>query len=75
MKRKLLLALHLTVTISAVTAQSDKELIFDKPASHFTESLPLGNGKLGAMVFGRTNTERILIGRMPINTSPRSSVF
>lgn len=66
MKKGLLLSLHLLITASAVTAQSDKELVFDKPASHFTESLPLGNGKLGAMVFGRTNTERIALNEISL---------
>ena len=30
----------------------DKRLWYDKPASAWTEALPLGNGKLGAMVWG-----------------------
>ena len=29
-------------------------LWFDRPATSFHESLPLGNGRLGAMVFGGT---------------------
>ena len=29
------------------------------PASHFLEALPVGNGRLGAMVFGRIHDERI----------------
>ena len=32
---------------------------YDKPATQWTEALPLGNGKLGAMVFGQTENERI----------------
>ena len=42
-------------------AQSDKILKFDEPAVHFTQSLPLGNGNLGAMVFGNPNKERIVL--------------
>lgn len=34
-------------------------LWYDKPASKWTEALPLGNGRLGAMVFGKYTTERI----------------
>ncbi len=34
---------------------------FDAPAAHFTESCPLGNGRLGAMVFGGTADERIVL--------------
>ena len=32
---------------------------YDKPAEVWHDALPLGNGKLGAMVYGHTNLERI----------------
>ncbi len=31
---------------------------------HFTESLPLGNGRLGAMVFGNPNRDRIVLNEI-----------
>ena len=34
-------------------------LHYDKPASTWTEALPIGNGRLGAMVFGKVNEELI----------------
>src|SRR5579884_2720040 len=34
-------------------------LHYDKPATTWTEALPLGNGRLGAMVFGGVETERL----------------
>jgi len=34
-------------------------LWYRQPASTWTQALPLGNGRLGAMVFGGTQTERI----------------
>jgi alpha-L-fucosidase 2 len=34
---------------------------FDAPATHFTEAAPLGNGRLGAMVFGGVDDERIVL--------------
>jgi hypothetical protein len=34
-------------------------LAFDKPATVWTEALPLGNGSLGAMVFGDVEKERL----------------
>jgi alpha-L-fucosidase 2 len=34
---------------------------FDAPAAHFTQSCPLGNGRLGAMVFGGMEEERIVL--------------
>jgi alpha-L-fucosidase 2 len=36
-------------------------LRYDKPATAFEESLPLGNGRIGASVFGGTATERVML--------------
>lgn len=36
-----------------------KKLFYDKPALDWNEALPIGNGFLGAMVFGQVNKERI----------------
>ena len=37
----------------------EKFLRYDAPATAFEESLPLGNGSLGAVVYGKTDVERI----------------
>jgi alpha-L-fucosidase 2 len=46
-----------------VTAQpghgSALTLLYDIPASSWNEALPIGNGRLGAMVFGKVNEELI----------------
>ncbi len=34
---------------------------FDRPAKNFTQSFPLGNGRLGFMVFGGVNKDRIIL--------------
>jgi alpha-L-fucosidase 2 len=34
-------------------------LVYDRPAAEWIEALPIGNGRIGAMVFGRTGNERI----------------
>jgi len=39
--------------------QKEDILWYKQPAKNWNEALPLGNGKLGAMVFGGTSTERI----------------
>lgn len=39
--------------------QRSLELFYDEPANEWNEALPLGNGRLGAMVFGGTQIERI----------------
>ncbi len=38
-------------------SQSQNKLWYNKPATTWTEALPLGNGRLGAMVFGGINEE------------------
>ena len=51
----------LTLTVSARVNESLFKLTYDKPASKWTEALPLGNGRIGAMVFGGTVDERLQI--------------
>ena len=41
------------------TCSNEEMLYYDRPARLWVEALPLGNGALGAMVFGGTHTERI----------------
>ena len=45
-------------------SQADVEIRFDRPAAYFTESAALGNGRLGAMVFGNPNKERIVLNEI-----------
>ena len=42
-----------------MNANSDKSLWYGQPARHWVEALPIGNGRLGAMVFGGVDTERL----------------
>ena len=50
----------LTLAFSmAAGAAPDIELWYDTPAATWPEAMPLGNGALGAMVFGGTARERI----------------
>lgn len=44
----------------------DVTLRFNAPAINFTESIPLGNGRVGAMVFGNTHTERIALNEISL---------
>lgn len=36
---------------------SDTNIYFDKPAENWNEALPIGNGRLGGMIFGKPYTE------------------
>ncbi len=66
MKLKSTIAAGLLLLGTAQTSwsQADVELRFDRPADYFTESAPLGNGRLGAMVFGRPDKERIVLNEI-----------
>jgi len=44
------------------------ELWYNKPAVEWTEALPAGNGRLGAMVFGGVETERIQLNEESVWT-------
>ncbi|MBM3474323.1 MAG: glycoside hydrolase family 95 protein [Armatimonadetes bacterium] len=46
---------------AAESPGDDLQLWYEEPATHFTQSLPLGNGRLGAMVFGGVSEERIVL--------------
>ena len=41
-------------------------LRFNSPAEIYTESLPLGNGRLGAMIFGNPNKETIVLNEISL---------
>jgi alpha-L-fucosidase 2 len=44
---------------SEVPKQSNLKLWYDAPATNWNEALPIGNGRLGAMVYGIPNQENI----------------
>jgi alpha-L-fucosidase 2 len=46
---------------SAAFADDPPRLAYDTPARKWTEALPLGNGRIGAMVFGGVEDERLQI--------------
>ena len=50
--RKYLFFAILTITQFTSAQQLAMTLQYDKPADYFEESLPIGNGKLGALVYG-----------------------
>ena len=58
MNRRLLTLLLSAMTTLAAQAQQHK-LWYSQPARHWLEALPVGNSHLGAMVYGKTDTEEI----------------
>jgi alpha-L-fucosidase 2 len=47
---------------------SDLELWYDEPAANWLEALPVGNGRLGAMIFGGIENERIQLNEESVWT-------
>jgi alpha-L-fucosidase 2 len=56
-------AVAVVIALIAVAHASEPayKLTYDKPAAEWTEALPLGNGRIGAMVFGGPEDERLQI--------------
>lgn len=74
--KKLILASLLLASSLAIHAQAYK-LWYDRPAQVWTEALPLGNGRLGTMIFGnpgieqlQLNEETLWAGRPNNNANP-----
>ena len=69
LKWRMRFGLSLALTLVAATALSTSarasdsgfKLTFDKPATKWTEAVPLGNGRIGAMEFGGTEDERLQV--------------
>lgn len=61
MKKYILLLVVSFVSIFNVSAQNDSQLKlwYTQPAKQWVEALPVGNGRLGAMVFGDPSRETI----------------
>ena len=51
----------MVLTAGNIFAQSDHILWYDQPATYFEESLVLGNGKMGASVFGGVSSDKIFL--------------
>ena len=62
---RFVLVLSVLILFSCNSSKTDKELNpslmlwYDKPAANWTEALPVGNGRLGAMVYGGIEKEVI----------------
>jgi len=59
-RREFIAAVSGALALGADTS-NDLKLWYRQPASIWTDALPVGNGRLGAMVFGGIETERIAL--------------
>lgn len=51
-----------------ISNSATDQLWYERPAAAWTEALPLGNGRLGAMVFGGLQSERIALNESTVWT-------
>lgn len=60
---------------------SDRELWFNNPARQWVEALPVGNGRLAAMVYGKVDNEVIKLNESslwsggPVNPNPNPEAY
>lgn len=66
--------LLMTLSVSASGKDSfapETTIWFDAPATNFTQSTPLGNGRLGAMMFGGVTEERVILNESSVWSGSR----
>jgi len=75
----LIIAFQFLSNVCFSQSQENLKMWFDKPANYWEEALPIGNGRIGAMVFGIPYRERIQInestfwsGAPSDNNNPKS---
>ncbi len=56
---------------TAETTDTSTTMWYEEPATRFTQSLPLGNGRIGAMVFGGVHEERIVLNEISMWSGSR----
>ena len=75
--KKILFAVVLLAAACTPKEETDLKLWYDEPAAKWVEALPVGNGRLGAMVFGdpakehlQLNEETVWAGQPNSNANP-----
>jgi alpha-L-fucosidase 2 len=71
LQRLLLFTLLLFTGAVRAADKTTTALWFDQPAKSFHSSLPLGNGRMGAMVFGGVEEERIVLNESSVWSGSR----
>ncbi|MEJ0091691.1 MAG: glycoside hydrolase family 95 protein [Limisphaerales bacterium] len=62
---------NILLAADSSAASPETTIWFDAPAKAFTESSPMGNGRLGAMMFGGVNDERIVLNESSVWSGSR----
>lgn len=62
----LILSVSMTLCVRANAQTLSTRLWYDQPARRWTQALPLGNGRLGAMVYGGAGEETIVLNEQTL---------
>ena len=57
----------LTWNVADACAQESYKIWYDKPADYWEEALPVGNGRIAAMVFGNPQVERLQLNEETVS--------
>ena len=60
-----------TLAAEAFSTSPETTIWFDTPANDYIESSPMGNGRLGAMMFGGVDEERIVLNESSVWSGSR----
>jgi alpha-L-fucosidase 2 len=66
--KKIILHLFLMIPMVGI-GQKDLKLWYQQPAKTWTEALPVGNGRLGAMIFGKESDELLHLNESTLTMS------
>ncbi len=77
LRRHSLLACLLLIAgaLPSIAAQPDMKLWYGQPAGKWEEALPLGNGRLGAMVYGGADEERLQLNEESLWAGEPTDVY
>ena len=77
--KRIILSILACISLCTITIQAEENpmrMWYDRPANRFEEALPLGNGRLGVMVYGGIRdevlnlNEETMWGGGPTDTNP-----
>ncbi|MDQ6480156.1 glycoside hydrolase family 95 protein [Dyadobacter sp. LHD-138] len=72
----LFISTHLFAQVKPVESDSrDLTLWYDKPAEVWTEALPIGNGYMGAMIFGGVEQEHLQLNEVTLYSGDPKGTF
>ncbi|WBL23339.1 glycoside hydrolase family 95 protein [Zunongwangia sp. HRR-M8] len=63
---KLKFVFILLMSVQLVVAQHQNQLWYDEPADNWNEALPIGNGRIGGMIFGNAAKDQIQLNEETI---------